>query len=144
MDGPPQRAGSHEIDFLEVTAIASRNGRAWLHRVSPRAGNLSRQAHVRHVAASTALHQSHGAVSHEPVQRGPHRIFAYAKIARQTSIREMNARLPFKVAVAQQVIVDRAVGHRKVQSRREIVLELLADECSIWFLRFHDEILKME
>jgi hypothetical protein len=138
MDGLAEFGGAHKIDFLEVAAVRRGNGRACLGCASASARNLFRQANVHHVARFAALDQTQGAVLHEPAQRGAHGVHGEAKIPRQPNGGKMKARLTFKAAVPEKVVVNGAVGGGEAQSRGKSVFELLADKFGIRLLGFHD------
>ncbi len=144
MDGLAELGGAHKIDFLEVAAVRRGNGHACLGCASASAGNLFRQANVDHVARFAALDQPQGAVLYEPAQRGAHGFHGEAKIPRQPNDGKMKARLAFKPAVPQKMVINGSVGGGEAQTRGKSVLELLADEFGVGLIGFHDEIREME
>jgi len=56
----------------------------------------------------------------------------------------MEARLAFKAAVPEKVVIDGSVGGGEAQTRGQSVLELLADEFGAGLFGFHDEIRERE
>src|SRR5260370_14422026 len=56
----------------------------------------------------------------------------------------MKARLAFKAAVPEKVVINGPVGGGEAQTRGKSVLELLADEFGVGLFGFHDEIREME
>src|SRR5260370_1983767 len=56
----------------------------------------------------------------------------------------MKARLAFKAAVPEKVVINGSVGGGEAQTRGKGVLELLADEFGAGLFGFHDEIREME
>lgn len=83
-----------------------------------------------------ALDQPHGAVLHEPAQGGAHGVHGEAKIPRQPNRGKMKARLAFKAAVPEKMVINGAVGGGEAQTRGKSVLELLADQFGVGFLAF--------
>jgi hypothetical protein len=140
VDGLAKFGGAHKIGFLEVAAGGRRNGRARLGSASESAGNLFRQPNVHHVARFAALDQTQGAVLHEPAQRGAYGFNGEAKIPRQPNHGKMKARLAFKAAVPEKMVINGSVGGGEAQTRGKSVLELLADKFGVGLFGFHDEI----
>jgi hypothetical protein len=139
VDGLAKFRGAHKIGFLEVAAGGRRNGRARMGTASASAGNLFRQPNVHHVACFAALDQTQGAVLHEPAQRGAHGIHSEAKIPRQPNHGKMKARLAFKAAVPEKMVINGSVGGGEAQTRGKSVLELLADKFGVGLFGLHDE-----
>jgi len=144
VDGLAELGGPHEIDFLEVAAVRSGNGDLRLGSASASAGNLFRQPNVHHVTRFAALDQPQCAVLYEPAQRGAHGVLGEAKIPRQPNNGKMKARLAFKAAVPEKVVINGPVGGGEAQTRGQSVLELLADEFGAGLFGFHDEIRERE
>jgi hypothetical protein len=138
VDGLTELGSSHKIDFLEVAAVRRGNDRACLGSASASAGNLFRQPNVHHVARLAALDQPQGAVLYEPAQRGAHGFLGEAQIPRQPNNGKMKARLAFKAAVPEKVVINGTVGGGEAQTRGKSVLELLADEFGVGLFGFHD------
>jgi hypothetical protein len=55
----------------------------------------------------------------------------------------MKARLAFKAAVPEEVVINGPVGGGEAQTRGKSVLEVLADEFGVGLFGFHDEIREM-
>ncbi len=144
VDGLAKLGGSHKIGFLEVAAVRSGNGDLRLGSASASAGNLFRQPNLHHVTRLAALDQPQCAVLYEPAQRGAHGFLGEAQIARQPNNGKMKARLAFKAAVPEKVVINGSVGGGEAQTRGKSVLELLADEFGVGLFGFHDEIREME
>jgi hypothetical protein len=142
VDGPAVLGSAHKIDFLEVAALRRGNARARLGSASS-AGNLFRKPNVHHVSGFAALDQSQCAVLHEPAQRGAYSIHADAKTPRHPNKGKMKARLAFKAAVPEKMVINGPVGDGETQARSESVLELLADKFGVGLFGFHDEIREM-
>jgi hypothetical protein len=144
VNGPAVPGSAHKVGFLEVAAGGRRNGRARLGSASESAGNLFRQPNVHHVARFAALDQTQGAVLHEPPQRGAYGIHADAKTPRHPNNGKMKARLAFKAAVPEKMVINGPVGHGEAQTRGKSVLELLADKFGVGLFGLHEEIREME
>ena len=56
----------------------------------------------------------------------------------------MKAGLALEAAVTEKVVINGAVGGQKTETRREIVLELLAHEFRVGLFGFDDEIRETE
>src|SRR6267142_2384149 len=67
-----------------------------------------------------------------------------AKIPRQPNNGKMKARLAFKAAVPEKMVINGPVGGGEAQTRGKSVLELLADEFGAGLFGFHDETREME
>ncbi len=117
VDGLAELRGAHKIDFLEVAAARRGNGHARLGSASESAGNLFGQPNVHHVARFAALDQPQGAVLYEPAQRGAHGVLGKAKIPREPNNGKMKARLAFKAAVPEKVVINGPVGGGEAQTR---------------------------
>jgi hypothetical protein len=144
VDGLAKFGGAHKIGFLEVAAGGRRNDRARLGSASESAGNLFRQPNVHHVARFAAVDQTQSAVLHEPAQRGAYGFHGEAKIPRQPNHGKMKARLAFKAAVPEKMVINGSVGGGEAQTRGKSVLELLADKFGVGLFGLHDEIRQME
>ena len=144
MDGPSVLGSAHKIDFLEVAAVRRRNGRARFGSASESAGNLFRKPNVHHVTGFAALDQTQCAVLHEPPQGGAYSIHADAKTPRHPNKGKTKARLAFKAAVPEKMVINGSVGDGETQARSESVLELLADKFGVGLFGFHDVIRERE
>lgn len=145
MDGLAEFGGAHKVGFLEVAVGRRRNGHAGGASPSPTksAGNLFRQPNVDHVTRFAPLDQPQGTVLYEPAQRGANGFLGEAKIPRQPNHGKMKARLAFKAAVPEKVVINGSVGGGEAQTRSKSVLELLADKFGAGPFGFHDEIRDM-
>jgi hypothetical protein len=144
MNGPAVLGSAHKIDFLEVTAGGRRNGRERLSSASESAGNLFRKPNVHHVTGFAALDQTQCAVLHEPPQRGAYSIHGNPKVPRHPNHGKTKARLAFKAAVPEKMVINGSVGGGEAQTRGKSVLELLADKFGVGLFGLHDEIREME
>lgn len=138
VDGAPKGGRAHKVEIFEVGGVGGRRSGQCGVGTRGRHGNVARQADVDDMPGSTAMDKTHGATGDKAPQRDTDGFFAERQIASEPALGEVQARLPFEAAMAEQMIIDGAVGDTEAQARREIILELLADEFGIGLFGFHD------
>jgi hypothetical protein len=132
VNGPAQPRGFQEVEVVEIesasTAFCAAGNVAWAS-----GANLTGEAHLDQVTGFAAFHEAQDTVGDEAAHRPANGVVGETGTTSEPEDGELEAKLSFQTAVAEEMRVDHAVGGGQAQARDQEVLELFPHLFGIGF-----------